>query len=310
VTLIWDLQHFPEQARGGAVSVGNFDGVHLGHAALVSQLTSLARDISGPSVVITFDPHPAALLRPGSEPIALTEIPRRAQLLADLGVDFVAVCQTNQKLLDLSPRDFFEQVLVGQIGMRGIVEGPNFFFGKSRGGDTHTLARYCQPLAIPFHIVDATSTEGGMVSSTEVRRRIAAGDLAQANLLLTAPYQLSGVVTHGDGRGKSLGFPTANLEQIHTLIPAHGVYATRVTVAGKRYAAATHIGPNPTFDPLGPPKVETHIIDFNGDLYDRPLAIEFVDGIRTITRFSSVDELIAQLHFDIDAARRLTGYSL
>lgn len=304
MTLISDLQNVPPTALGGAVSVGNFDGVHLGHAALIGRLRSLAERIGGPAVVMTFDPHPAALLRPGSEPVRLTEIPRRAELLGRLGVDHVVVCRTTPELLRLTARDFFDRVLVAGLDARGIVEGPNFFFGRDRQGNVERLAAFCREAGVICEISEPTVDANSLVSSTEVRRRIAAGQIEEANRLLTAPYRISGTVVRGDARGAELGFPTANLSDIRTLVPGPGVYASQVEIAGRVYAAATHIGPNPTFEDRGQSKVEAHLLDYSGDLYRTRLQVDFIRRVRDIARFESVDLLVQQLHRDIDTVRR------
>lgn len=305
VTLISELQQVPRAARGGAVSVGNFDGVHRGHAALIRQLSQLAARLEGPAVAVTFDPHPAALLRPGSEPVRLTEIERRAELLGALGVSHLVVCKTDLALLRLTAREFFDSVLVDALGARGIVEGPNFFFGYRREGNVDSLATFCRQSGVVLEIAEALGDGNALVSSTEIRRRIAAGEIESANRLLTAPYRISGTVVRGDARGTSLGFPTANLTDIQTLIPAPGVYASRVELEDHSYAAATHIGPNPTFDPAGRSKVEIHIVDYQGDLYGSRLHVDFIGRVRDIARFDSIDLLVRQLERDVATVRRL-----
>ncbi len=286
--------------------MGNFDGVHRGHAALVARLRKLADTLAGPAVVMTFDPHPAALLRPGSEPVRLTEIERRAELLGRLGVDHVVVCRTTQALLRLSAREFFDQVLLARLGARGIVEGPNFFFGRDRQGNVERLKTFCDDTDVACEIAEATVDAEQLVSSTEVRRRIADGEIDEANRLLTAPYRISGVVVRGDRRGAALGFPTANLSDFRTLVPGPGVYASRVElphIPGRSFLAATHIGPNPTFEERGQSKVEVHLLDFQGDLYGQRLQVDFVGRVRDIARFESVESLVEQLHRDIHAVR-------
>lgn len=285
--------------------MGNFDGVHRGHATLIRRLVQLAGRVDGPAVAVTFDPHPAALLRPGSEPVRLTEIERRAELLSALGVSHVVVCKTDLSLLRLSARQFFDSVLVDALAARGIVEGPNFFFGYRREGDVDALAAFCRPLGIEFEVAEALGDGDAIVSSTEIRRRIAAGEIEAANRLLTAPYRIAGTVIRGDARGTGLGFPTANLTDIHTLVPAPGVYASRVEIDGRSHPAATHIGPNPTFDPAGASKVETHVIDYRGDLYGSRLQVDFIGRVRDIARFESIESLVRQLERDVAAVRRL-----
>jgi riboflavin kinase/FMN adenylyltransferase len=309
VTLIRDLKHLPDDVRGGAISVGNFDGVHRGHASLMSRLVAMSGRIGGPSVAVTFDPHPAAFLHPASVPPRLTEIERRAELLSQCGVEHVVVCPTSKDLLEQTSRQFFDRVLIEQLGARGMVEGPNFFFGRHREGDRFKLATYCQEANVELEIVEPVKddTDSEWVSSTEVRRCLASGDITGANRLLTRPYRLTGTVVHGDGRGKGLGFPTANLEQITTLVPAAGVYATLAFVDGESYKSATHIGPNLTFDSSGGGRVETHIMGLDQDLYGSRLSIELIARIRDITKFESVAMLVEQLNRDIKtAAEQLT----
>lgn len=310
MTLIRDLEQLPESARGGAVSVGNFDGVHRGHAALMQRLVALALEVGGPSVAITFDPHPAAFLRAANVPPRLTSIERRAELLAACGVDFVAVCRTSEEWLSQSAAEFFKDVLAGKTAAKGIVEGPNFFFGKNREGTPAKLAQFCEHSNIKLEIVEPIKFDESMVSSSQIRHLLESGDVVAANRLLTAPYRLTGQVVAGDNRGKKIGFPTANLANIDTMIPGDGVYATVSVIAGKRYTSATHIGPNPTFDNNQVQKVETHVLDFNGDLYGQSIDVEIIAKVRDVAKFGSVDELIRQLNSDVATSRKLVEYSL
>jgi len=308
VALIWDVRDIPPEVRCGAVSVGNFDGVHQGHAALIARLLLHARDIAGPSVVLTFDPHPAAILRPGSEPLRLTTLERRSELLHRLGVEHVVVVSTSGGLLQQTAEEFFHDILRGTFSARAIVEGPNFYFGRGRTGTPDLLQQWSAAVGVRCEVVRPAVEGNHLISSTEIRRLLHSGEISAANRLLTAPYQLAGTVVRGDQRGRTLGFPTANLANIQTLIPGAGVYATRVHVAGRTYAGATHLGPRPTFESSSQPLVETHLIDFQGDLYDAPLAIDFLGLLRAVRRFDSATELISQMHHDIQAAARLFRY--
>ena len=304
MTLICDFNSLPNQARHGAVSIGNFDGVHRGHAVLLQALRKMADEISGPAVVLTFDPHPATILRPSQAPAPLTSIERRAKLLEDQGVDAVVVFRPTMDLLGQTPDEFFSSIVQDKLCCRAMVEGPNFFFGKDRRGDIDVLSRLCDVAAIKLRIVEPFGDDGQMVSSTAIRHLISAGDVASANQLLTAPYAISGKVERGAGRGNQLGFPTANLHDISVLVPAMGVYSGHATIDAVRYLAAIHIGPNPTFGE-GQCKVEVHLLDFQGDLYGRQLEVGFDEQIREIVKFSSVDDLRQQLQLDILQVRRL-----
>lgn len=294
------------QLSGGAVTIGNFDGVHRGHRKILEQLKDKAAKHNGPAVVFTFDPHPVRLLRPEQAPPPLTWTTRKADLVSDLGVDGLVAYPTSLDLLKLTPREFFEQIIVGQLNAQAMVEGPNFFFGKGRAGDINVLRQLCEEHNIDLEIVEPlTSSQTGddtLISSSRVRSAIADGDVDSAREMLTQPYRLRGMVTHGAARGAQIGFPTANLNAIDTLIPAIGVYAGRAYTGGDIHPAAVHIGPNPTFDEAAA-KVEVHLIDFHGDLYGQPLEVDFLKRLRGITKFGGVDELVAQLKKDVAAAK-------
>jgi len=320
-TLLRGFDQLHDNARGGAISIGNFDGVHWGHAALVRQLRQTADRLAGPAVVITFDPHPAALLRPNAPLPRLTTLERRAELLARLGVDFVVVCEVTQPFLNLTAQQFFQTTVQEALQARAVVEGPNFFFGRNREGDIERLREMCAATAIELHVVQPETRSPTtlavasaspraaappMISSSRIRTLLANGDVSTANSLLTAPYQLTGVVGRGEQRGRGLGFPTANLRHTATMIPGHGVYATRVNVNGQTYPAATHLGPNPTFGG-DVDKVEVHILNFNGDLYGRSLSVDFVAHVRDIASFKSIHELKQQLQRDVALVKTLVA---
>ncbi len=290
---------------GGAISIGNFDGVHRGHAALINQLCDLATDLNCPSVVVTFDPSPASILRPNAAPPPLTWIQRRVELLQRCGVDHVVVCKTDSDLLKKSAREFFDDILIHALGARGIVEGPNFYFGRDRAGDVKLLAQLCKDQRISFRVADAMVIDGEVISSTRTRELIERGDIAEANRLLTAPYRLRGTVVAGASRGRTLGFPTANLSAIDTLVPAPGVYACRVRgPITPPHPAAVHVGPNPTFEDQQS-KLEIHLIDFSGDLYGQTLEVEWIGRVRDVISFGSSSELRSQLDSDIETSRRM-----
>lgn len=304
--LVRNLNELPTTLRGGAVSIGNFDGVHQGHARIVETLHAQAAAVGGPSIVFTFDPHPVRLLRPNEVPPPLTWSDRKADLIRELDVDGMVVYPTDEKLLALTPREFFRQIVVEQLGARAMVEGPNFFFGKDRAGDIEVLRSLCAASDITLEVVQPLTVGTEYVSSSRIRRLIEAGEVGQAAQMLTRPYRIRGMVTHGAGRGAKLGFPTANIDAIDTILPAIGVYAGWAFFGNERWPAAVNIGPNPTFgeDRL---KVEAHLIGYSGSLYGQPLEVDFLARVRETRRFASVEELQQQLASDVREVEHRTS---
>lgn len=295
-----------DSLRGGYAAIGNFDGVHRGHQAMLSVLTSRARTAGVPAIVVTFDPHPIALLKPEAAPPALTTIADRAELLGRYGVDVTLVLTTNHQLLSLTADEFFEQIVLGKLQARGLVEGPNFFFGRNRSGNITVLRTLCAAHGLSFDVAPLVTVEEQLVSSSVIRSLLETGDIAHAVRLLGHSYQMTGTVGQGAQRGRTLGFPTANLQGIETLVPANGVYAGWAEVPGLRRPAAIHIGPNPTFVESAR-KVEIHLLDFQGDLYGQPLQVQIVDRVRDVQRFASVEDLRRQLERDVLQIRTLLG---
>jgi riboflavin kinase/FMN adenylyltransferase len=289
--------------RGGVITIGNFDGVHLGHAALLQEVRRIADRLGGPAVAVILDPHPATILRPDRAPVRLTWIERRAERMATLGIDKLVVCPTTQPFLRLTAEQFFVSLVREQLAAKAIVEGPNFFFGRNRGGDVATLDSLCQQSGIELRIVEPSRYGGQMVSSTRIRQLLEQGDVGEAAKLLDTPYRIRGTVVSGERRGRAIGFPTANLSQIDVLIPGPGVYGGDVIVDGTARTAAIHIGPNPTFDCDGSLKVEIHLLDYDGDLYGRQLLVDLVFRVRDIARFDSVENLVGQLNQDVETIR-------
>jgi riboflavin kinase/FMN adenylyltransferase len=305
VSIIRHLEQFSASERGGAVAIGNFDGVHLGHRRIVERLLARANGLGAPATVFTFDPHPVRLLRPAECPPPLTWTERKAELLASIGVHRVVAYPTDEALLQLSARQFFERIVVEALGARALVEGPNFYFGHNREGDVGLLSQLAGAAEMTLDVVEPVVEGGAIVSSSRVRQLIAAGDVADAARLLAVPYRIRGMVTHGAGRGAKIGFPTANLAGVDTLLPAAGVYAGRAWIDGEAAAAAINLGPNPTFGEQSL-KVEVHVLDREVALYGQPLEVEFVARLRDVVKFSSADELVGQLGRDIEAVRVAT----
>ncbi|MGA2619179.1 MAG: bifunctional riboflavin kinase/FAD synthetase [Thermoguttaceae bacterium] len=300
--LFRQLHDLPERFRGGVLSVGNFDGVHLGHARIVERLRAMAGSLGAPAVILTFDPHPARLLRPEEPPAPLCWPERKAELLAELGVDAVLAYPTDLAFLQLTPREFFDRIVLGGLQARGLVEGRNFFFGHNRGGTVAALAEFCAQAAIPLEVVEPELTEGRVVSSSRLRRLIAQGRIDEARPMLTRPYRIRGRVVAGQGRGNRLGYPTANLAQVDTLLPGAGIYAGRARLDSAAYPAAVSIGPNPTFGETTL-KVEAFLLDYQGDLYARQIEVDFFARLRDVRRFDSAEQLVAQMARDVEQTR-------
>jgi riboflavin kinase/FMN adenylyltransferase len=307
VNLIRTLDHLPDELRHGAVAIGNFDGVHLGHARIVERMLGRARALGGPGLVFTFDPHPIQILRPERAPPPLTETERKAELLAALGVDAVIAYPTDSRLLGMTASEFFKEIICSRLGARAIVEGANFFFGRDRLGNVDLLRQFCDKAGVALDVVEPIELDGQPISSSRIRSLVAAGQIDQVGRMLTAPYQIRGTVVHGAGRGAGLGYPTANLDSVRTLLPADGIYAGRAAVSGKAYPAAISVGGNPTFDE-GRRKLEVHLIDFRGDLYDQRLGVDFLSRLRGVERFESASALIEQMDRDIAVTRRIAAH--
>jgi riboflavin kinase/FMN adenylyltransferase len=304
VTLDW-TDCPPPAFTGGAVAVGNFDGVHLGHRALIAATARRASAVGGPTIAITFDPPPYQILFPNA-PLRppLTTISDRVERLHAEGATHVVVLRTSRELLQLSPEAFVRDLLVGRLGTRVIVEGYNFRFGHNRAGDTAFLRALCDQMEIGFEEVPPFVIGGEAVSSSRVRTALLTGAVSSATEWLGRPYQITGTVVSGARRGRTIGFPTANLGEVPTVLPANGVYAVRARVEGTTWPAAANVGPNPTFGDDAQ-KIEVHLIDFSGDLYGKSLAVEFIEKLRDTRPFASVNELITQLRADVEAASQI-----
>ncbi|OAI56797.1 hypothetical protein AYO47_08655 [Planctomyces sp. SCGC AG-212-M04] len=297
----------PDAYRGGVVSIGNFDGVHRGHQVMARTVALRARELGMPAVVMTFDPHPTVLLAPDRIPPQLTTIQKRAELLEECGIDCVIAYPTDRNLLQLEPEEFFQLIVRDELEARALIEGPNFHFGHRRAGTIDTLRSLCSANNVRLQILEPVADDTGwMVSSTDIRKAIAEGRMEVAEELLDRPYSVSGLVGSGAQRGRQLGFPTANIENITVMLPPDGVYAGRVELEDGPRLAATHIGPNVTFGELAK-KVEVHLLDFAGDLYGQTLEVSLVERIRGTQKFDGVEALKRQMEADIARVREIVS---
>ena len=293
----------PAELQGGVVAIGNFEGVHRGHCRLLARLRERARQLGGPAVAISFDPHPIRLLRPDAVLSSLVWTGRKEEILRASGADGVAILHTTQRFLDLSPDAFFQEIVRRRFKARGMVEGRNFFYGKNRGGNVQILAEECRLAEMTFDVVDIVTGEGeSEISSSRIRRELREGRMEKASELLGRPHRIAGTVVVGDRRGSKIGFPTANLAEIPVILPKEGVYAGRTVIDGRVYPAACNIGPNPTFS-VTQQKFEAHLVGYSGDLYGRVIEIDLLSHLRDVRPFSGIEELIAQLARDVEATR-------
>jgi riboflavin kinase/FMN adenylyltransferase len=309
VRLYRSLEELPDRFRAGALTIGNFDGVHLGHAQLVRRLCERAAEHRGPSTVFTFEPHPVQILRPHQAPPPLTWTERKAELLAQLGVDVMLAYRTDHQLLNLTAEEFFERIVRRTLRAACLLEGPNFFFGKGRTGDVGLLQRLCRQAGVPLEIVPPMILGDSMISSSRIRQAISAGEVALARQMMPQPYRIRGVVMHGSHRGAGLGFPTANLGAIETLVPAAGVYAGRAQADDRWWPAAINVGSNPTFADQEV-KFEVHLVGYRGQLYGRLLEVDFLARLRDIRPFPSVESLRQQLQQDVARCQALAATAM
>ncbi len=289
---------------GAAVAIGNFDGVHAGHRALIARACELGAAHGVKSAALTFDPHPSELLSPHTAPPKLTSLERRLELMAAAGLDAVVVEPFTRELAALAPDAFIDRVVIGALGARAIVVGYDFCYGAGRAGSAEALRAHGGRAGVEVAIVDPVEVLGEVASSTKIRAYLEAGDLAGAERLLGRRWDVDGVVVHGAKRGREIGVPTANIAPTSDLPVTPGIYAVTLSVdGGPPLPAVASLGTNPTFVEGGRLVLEVHVLDWDGDLYDRRVRTTFVAWLRPEQKFDSVDALIVQIRRDIADAR-------
>jgi riboflavin kinase/FMN adenylyltransferase len=306
------------------LTIGNYDGLHVGHRQIITKTMRKARELGGTAMLLTFDPHPLTVVRPERHVHVITPIHMKKQLIEESGIDVLYILPFTEEFRGVAPEAFVEDILVGKIGIKGLIIGFDFRFGKGGRGDVEMLKRFSQEYNFFFEAVDAVTIDGEKIGSNRIRRMIAGGDVEKAELFLGRPYMIEGTVVKGKGRGSTIGFPTLNLRTDYELIPEGGVYITEVQVreigkapgraepgndgdvkgspAATRMPAVTNIGYNPTFGDVGF-SIETHLIGENVDLYGKEIALFFLRRLREEIKFSCVDALYEQIHFDVARAR-------
>jgi riboflavin kinase/FMN adenylyltransferase len=293
----------PAALRNGVIALGNFDGFHIGHQAVVGRAVALAKARGVPAIVATFDPHPQRFFRPETPPFRLTTLDQRERLFAAAGADAMLVLQFDADLAGMSANSFVDDLLVARLGVSGVVTGADFIYGKGRSGNGMTMHASSLRHGFSYDVVDPVELDGAVVSSSRIRDALTAGDCTTAARLLTRPFTVEGVVQHGDKLGRTIGFPTANIALGSYLRPRYGIYAVRGLLPdGRRVDGAANVGVRPSFDP---PKelLEPYFFDFSGDLYGQTIAVEFHAFLRPEEKFDGLDALTAQIVADCDAAR-------
>ena len=307
--IITGLAAFPEALQGGAVSIGKFDGMHLGHSLIVHRLKSYAHQRQIPSILVTFDPLPAVLLNPDADLKPICTLERKIELIRNFHVDAVVVIPTSHELLQQSAETFFYETIQNRFHAKVVAAGRDFSFGRDRIGTPGVIRLYGQWTGIEVDIVDPLQIGEERVSSSGIRRLIQSGQLERVNELMPMPYRMTGTVIVGEQRGRTLGFPTANLDEVQTILPKQGIYATATWIEGQRYGSTAHIGTNPTFD-VALPKIEVFVHDFTGGLYGKRIDVDFLTLLREPVRFDSVESLVRQMNEDVLRSRRISDENL
>ncbi len=294
--------------HGMVVTVGTFDGVHRGHWEVLQEIRRRAADTGRRSVLLTFDPHPLRIVCPAHAPPLLTTPIEKKEILAESGLDYAVFLAFTPELSRYEPRRFVTEVLVGRLGVDELVIGHDHGFGRGRSGGVGTLRSIGEELGFAVDVVPPVTVGGEPISSSRIRSALRAGDVEAAERALGRPYAVRALVVRGEGRGRQLGFPTANLavSSSDKLLPATGIYAVYAITRAGSYGGALHLGPRPTFAG-SPPTIELHLLDFDGDLYGEEVRVDFVRRLRDVRPFDGVGALIAQMREDVEEARCVLG---
>ena len=284
------------------LTIGNYDGLHLGHRRIIERIKLKAREQKGTSMLMTFHPHPLTILKPEKFVGLITPLHVKRRLIEEAGIDVLFIVPFTDEFHLINPELFVDSLLMEKLGIKGLIVGYDFKFGKGGKGNVEYLASKSAEYGFFFEIQAAITLDGEKVGSNRIRKMIQDGDVRKAAAHLGRPYMIEGTVIKGDGRGRTIGFPTINLKSDFPLIPKRGVYISMVEIDGKKFSAVTNIGYNPTFDGQGL-TIETYILDFSQDLYGREIALYFLNRIRDEVKFSSVDELKGRIWKDVETAR-------
>lgn len=302
--IVRGVKNFNERLPNPVLTLGNFDGVHRGHQAIFKKVTERARELNGTSIIFTFEPHPLKVLAPERSPMLLNTFHGKMKLFAEAGVEVVICASFTRAFAEQHPEDFARDVLHAQIGVREVYVGYDYAFGKGREGSIESLKGMGRSFGFEVGVVEAVRVNDIVVSSSVIRDLISSGNVEEAARLLGRDYFIEGEVVHGAHRGRTLGFPTANLHAANELLPGYGVYAVRTLLEGRWVDGVAAIGVRPTFG-TGPVSIEVFLFDFNGDLYGKHIDVSFLKQLRREIKFSDVDALVSQMHADVEEAKKV-----
>jgi riboflavin kinase/FMN adenylyltransferase len=302
--IVRGLKNFTERLPNPVLTLGNFDGVHLGHQAIFKKVIERAREIQGTSIAFTFEPHPLKVLAPERSPKLLSTFHGKMKLIAEAGIDVVICADFTRSFADQNPEDFARSVLCEKIGVKEVYVGYDYTFGKGREGGIESLKKMGLICGFQVEEVEAIRVDSKVPSSSAIRELISSGKVEDAAQLLGRYYAIEGEIVHGSRRGHDLGFPTANLRTPNERIPSNGVYAVRAEAEGRRYQGVAAIGVRPTFE-TGFFSIEVFLFDFDGDLYGKQMEVSFVGFLREERKFPDVQSLIVQMQRDVDEAKKI-----
>jgi|SRR5215470_457595 len=301
--IVRNLASYPADVGPSVVALGAFDGIHLGHRAILGEAVDRGKAAAAAVVACTFDRHPMEILQPQRAPLPIVTLDERLDLIADTGVDLTLVLSFTRELASMEPEAFVNDVLVGRLRAREVVVGYNHTFGRGARGDAQLLKTVGGPVGLATHVIPPFLVDGVAVSSSEIRAALKSGDVVQGARYLGRPYSIAGTIVRGAGRGRTLGFPTANVEAERPLLVPTGVYACRAEFEGGLHRAVVNVGVRPTFGEQTL-AIEAYLIDFVGDLYGRRMRLHFIDRLRGEQKFPSVEDLRAQIGRDVAGARQ------
>jgi riboflavin kinase/FMN adenylyltransferase len=302
--IIRGIKNYSEKFPKPVLTLGNFDGVHLGHQAIFNKVVDRAKEIGGTAMAFTFEPHPLKVLAPERSPLLLNTFHGKMKLLETVGIQVVICADFTREFAQQNPGDFARRVLAEKVGVKEVYVGYDYAFGKGREGSIDSLREMGLALGFTVGVVDAVQVNGTVVSSSLVRDLISGGRVDETYPYLGRFYSIEGNVIHGESRGHSLGFPTANIQSANELLPAYGVYAVRALVGGHHLDGVASIGVRPTFG-AGPVSLEVFLFDYDGNLYGKHLEVAFIKRLRGEQKFSDVDALVGQMHKDVDRAKEI-----